>query len=333
MSTFVGMPNTTAGVTGAYPFEGSVELFQVSDDQRLPVHLSGDRKASLAVILVGGLTDGMCSVSYAPKLSELAWQQGFTLAQPHWSSAYNGYGIGTLQQDVMEIEACVKHLKLSGKQKVVLMGHSTGCQDSIQYLLTKHQKTPIDGAILQAPCSDREAFAEEGHTRVARAAKKMHDQLFPRGLSAEDRVAKKGEFWDCLPRDLAKEFGLQYMTWYRAWSLLCMGGDDDYFSSDLPDHRPLIETFGKLPHDVPILCAFSGADEYFPFQHGVTPEGNFEKWTQAAAEGMNRAASQLRLKMAVIPNASHSVKQPEAQKVLMKVVGDFVLDIKTIDAT
>lgn len=49
MSTFVGMPNTTAGVTGAYPFEGSVELFQVSDDQRLPVHLSGDRKASLAV--------------------------------------------------------------------------------------------------------------------------------------------------------------------------------------------------------------------------------------------------------------------------------------------
>lgn len=98
MSTFVGMPNTTAGVTGAYSFEGSVELFQVSDDQRLPVHLSGDRNAALAVssqdrstergaetlmlyqiILVGGLTDGMCSVSYAPKLSELASQQSFTL--------------------------------------------------------------------------------------------------------------------------------------------------------------------------------------------------------------------------------------------------------------
>lgn len=109
--------------------------------------------------------------------------------------------------------------------------------------------------------------------------------------------------------------------------------EPDRQSSPTQDHRPLIETFGKLPHDVPILCAFSGADEYFPFQHGVTPEGNFEKWTQAAAEGMNRAASQLRLKMAVIPNASHSVKQPEAQKVLMKVVGDFVLDIKTIDAT
>jgi hypothetical protein len=49
MSTVAGMPNTTTGVTGAYPFEGSVELFQVSDDQRLPVHLSGDRNAALAV--------------------------------------------------------------------------------------------------------------------------------------------------------------------------------------------------------------------------------------------------------------------------------------------
>lgn len=93
----------------------------------------------------------------------------------------------------------------------------------MQYLLTKHQQTPIDGAILQAPCSDREAFAEEGHTRVARAAKKLHDQLFPHGLKAKDRAEKKGEFWDCLPRDLAKEFGLEYMTWYRAWSLLCTG--------------------------------------------------------------------------------------------------------------
>lgn len=98
MSTFAGMPNTTTGATGAYSFEGSVELFQVSDDQRLPVHLSGDRNAALAVsvgssrtsavfmsislrqiVFVGGLTDGMCSVSYAPKLSELASQQGFTL--------------------------------------------------------------------------------------------------------------------------------------------------------------------------------------------------------------------------------------------------------------
>lgn len=100
--------------------------------------------------------------------------------------------------------------------------------------------------------------------------------------------------------------------------------DADRHPFPTQDHRPLIETFGNLPADVPVLCAFSGADEYFPFQHGVTPEGNFKKWTQAAAEGMKKDASQLRLQMTVIPNASHSVKQPEAQEVLMKVVADFI---------
>lgn len=103
------------------------------------------------------------------------------------------------------------------------MGHSTGCQISIQYLLTKQAQTPIDGAILQASCSDREAFAEEGHVRVAKSAKEIHDKCFPNGLTAEDREEKKGELWDCMPRELAKEFGLTYMTWYRAWSLLCVG--------------------------------------------------------------------------------------------------------------
>jgi hypothetical protein len=103
------------------------------------------------------------------------------------------------------------------------MGHSTGCQDTMQYLLTKHSDTPINGAILQAPCSDREAFAEEGHTRVANLAKEVHDKAFPSGMTTEDRVKKEGGLWDCMSRHLAKEFGLEWLTYYRAWSLLCVG--------------------------------------------------------------------------------------------------------------
>lgn len=91
----------------------------------------------------------------------------------------------------------------------------------------------------------------------------------------------------------------------------------------LQEHRPLIETFGNLP-DTPMLFAFSGADEYFPFSHGVTPEGNFAKWKRAAAEGMKRDEGEVRMQMTVVPGASHSVKQPEAQVVLMKAVGDFL---------
>lgn len=73
-----------------------------------------------------------------------------------------------------------------------------------------------------------------------------------------------------------------------------------------------------------MLFAFSGADEYFPFQHGVTPDGNFSKWQQAAAEGMGRNVGKLRLEMTVVPGASHSVKQVEAQEVLMSRVADFI---------
>ncbi|KAJ9122493.1 hypothetical protein QFC22_001921 [Naganishia vaughanmartiniae] len=90
------------------------------------------------------------------------------------------------------------------------------------------------------------------------------------------------------------------------------------------EHRPLIETFGNLPPEIPVLFAFSGADEYFPFSHGVTPEGNFGKWKQAAAQGMKRDESEVCMQMTVVPGASHSVKQPEAQIVLMKAVGDFL---------
>lgn len=111
----------------------------------------------------------------------------------------------------------------TGKEKIILMGHSTGCQDAMQYLLTKHSDTPINGAILQASCSDREAFAEEGHTRVANLVKEVHDKAFSNGLTKEDREKKEGKFWDCMPRDSAKEFGLEWMTYYRAWSLLCVG--------------------------------------------------------------------------------------------------------------
>jgi hypothetical protein len=89
-------------------------------------------------------------------------------------------------------------------------------------------------------------------------------------------------------------------------------------------HRPLIETFGKLPADVPMLFVFSGADEHFPFQHGVTPRGKFSQWRRAASEGMGKDVEQLKWEMTVLREASHSIKQPEAQEALMHVVQDFV---------
>lgn len=77
------------------------------------------------------------------------------------------------------------------------------------YLLTAFKTTPISGAIMQAPVSDREAFTELDHELVRDEAAKMVEQ---------------GRADELLPRDMAKKaFGTTYATAYRAWSLLCNG--------------------------------------------------------------------------------------------------------------
>ena len=82
------------------------------------------------------------------------------------SSSYKGYGTSSLKRNTLELGQPVKYLRTKrGNQssKVVLMDHSTGCQDTIEYLskfmnsskFSDVQK--LDGGILQAPVSDSEA--------------------------------------------------------------------------------------------------------------------------------------------------------------------------------
>lgn len=62
---------------------------------------------------------------------------------PHWSiaevllsSSYRGWGTSSLAKDAKEIAECVEYFsKLRPGKKVVLMGHSTGCQDCLEYLV------------------------------------------------------------------------------------------------------------------------------------------------------------------------------------------------------
>lgn len=53
---------------------------------------------------------------------------------------------------------------------------------------------------------------------------------------------------------------------YRTHSLLASGGDDDYFSTDLPDDT-LRGTFGAFPATVPLLFLVGELD---PFMHPST---------------------------------------------------------------
>ena len=76
----------------------------------------------------------------------------------HWSSAYEGWATGSLDRDVGEMEALVRHLRSQGEWRcarsgearnparpadtpgmatIVLMGHSTGSQDVMHYLTSR----------------------------------------------------------------------------------------------------------------------------------------------------------------------------------------------------
>ncbi|KAH8922231.1 DUF1749-domain-containing protein [Atractiella rhizophila] len=269
----------------------------------LPLFLSGSLESKKVLVFIPGLFDGLSTVPWTAPLSERLKNEGWALAQPHLSSAYKGFARGSLDRDVDEIEWAVEYLKRIGKDEIVLMGHSTGSQDTIHYLLNKSTDS-IKKAILHAPVSDREGFPVSPSLASELAA--LYAECKAKGT--EHKTIAPQEACDVL-------FGVGVSV-YRAYSLFCVGGDDDYFSVSLPDtgddHRAISQTFGQLPPHIPVLALFSGEDEYTPNIKTVQPQ-LIERWTRAAAKGV--------LTTYVLEGADHRVHiESAAVKLIDKVV-------------
>jgi hypothetical protein len=89
---------------------------------------------------------------YTHKLSSELQSSQWSFCQLHMRSSYMGFGTGSLQRDFEDISACIAYLTKNGKQRIVLMGHSTGSQNSIHYILNQHcsnSAAPVDGVIVQ----------------------------------------------------------------------------------------------------------------------------------------------------------------------------------------
>lgn len=109
----------------------------------------------------------------------------------------------------------------------------------------------MDGCILQASVSDREAIAMD-----------MPASELDSTNAFAQNWCKEGKGEHILPLSLtASNFGRNPVTARRWVSLACEGGEDDYFSSDLPDST-LQNTFGKI--DKPLLILYGEKDEYVP---------------------------------------------------------------------
>ena len=62
------------------------------------------------------------------KQLELASELSYSVFEIRLRSSFIGFGTSSLEEDVADISALVKYLRTLGREKIVLFGHSTGCQ-------------------------------------------------------------------------------------------------------------------------------------------------------------------------------------------------------------
>jgi pimeloyl-ACP methyl ester carboxylesterase len=267
------------------------------------------------LLWVGGMFDTFGSVAY-PFVLARSLAPTWSLMTTALSSAGHSWGTSSIARDAADMAKIVAHVKkLRPHGKVVIMGHSTGCQDCMEYTVGKgaDQRPAVDGVILQAPVSDREALEKE----LPEALKHEADQLAL-------KMCRERHERDVMPIRLTEgAFGKIAITARRWVDVSSPGpnhnGADDYFSSDLSDER-LSGTFGKLPSSTPLLILYSGSEENMP--DSVDKEKLVQKWIGIVKAGGGTVDED----SAVVKGASHNLNgnPDEVTQDLVKRVVAFV---------
>lgn len=206
---------------------------------------TGDYKQQ--VIFIGGLTDGFLATEYLEPLAIALDKEKWSLVQFLLSSSYSGYGISSLKQDAIELDQLINYLiNKEDSEGVVLLGHSTGCQDIVYYMRTNAAcSRAVRAAIFQAPVSDREYLATLPETAAM--------------IDLASTMISEGRASELMPREANPDAPV---TASRYHSLCAYNGDDDMFSSDLSDDQ-LRMRLGHMSN-TPCQVLFSMADEYVP---------------------------------------------------------------------
>ncbi|KAL1882779.1 hypothetical protein VTK73DRAFT_904 [Phialemonium thermophilum] len=291
------------------------EILPHSSGLSAPTEAHGRSQAARnALVFIGGLSDGPHTVPYirtiAARIAEAGTALSCSVFETRLRSSFAGFGFGSLAEDVEDIDALVRYLRGIGKQRIVLMGHSTGSQDCMEYSnYEKYRNAPVDGFILQGPVSDRQALAKE-----------MDATKIQQGLAFAAKLVEEGRGDQIMPRDLLPRSFTTPITAYRWHSLLSIGGDDDYFSSDLPDEA-LAASWGRLQQ--PVLVVPSGSEEYAP--EGVDMARLVQRWATFCRPGVMSSLSGL------IPGANHRVDPQESQDWLADRVVRFLQGIQGVE--
>lgn len=267
------------------------------------------------VIWVGGLFDTLLSVAYPMKIAQ-ALSPTWSLVTASLSSAGKSWGVSSIAQDARDIAKLVAYFREQRPGgKIVIMGHSTGCQDCMEYVVgaQAEQRPAVDGVILQAPVSDRQALDDH-----------LPKAFIHEGNQLALKMCREGHDKDVMPGRLTTPlFNTSIAITARRWVDIASPapdhtGADDYFSSDLPDER-LKSTFGKLPPSTPLLILYSGSDKSVPA--AVNKDELVFRWIKAVQEGGGQVD---RVNGSIVPDASHNLNgnpEPVVQDLVMRVLG------------
>ena len=302
-------------------------------------------------VFVGGLGDGLATTSYLADVVQGLLPTEWSLFSPTLSSAYQGWGFSHLDRDTDEIAQCIRYIqdykkaKFGTSGKIVLMGHSTGSQSVLHYLsrpnphttkpafdpYLEHVERPaVDGALMQAPVSDREAILSllrDGF--LGKLPAELRETYTKLVTMAKKGLHQDGEYDCMLPVSLTSQFGYSVNTPISCRRFLSLvspdspraPGSDDMFSSDLAEEE-LQKTFGMVRQrgllKTKLAVLMSGADQAVP--DWVDKEKLLEKW-KGVADGNGESPAWDSEYSGIIPGASHALSnddQAEARQWLVK---------------
>ncbi len=169
----------------------------------------------------------------------------------------------------------------------------------------------VDGAILQAPVSDRESMLNPSQFSFS------HMQTsYDATVAHAKSMLSMGDSQEIIPRSLLDWFTTTPCTAERFLSLASpdKNGAEDFFSSDLSDDQ-LRQTFGKISAGTKLCVLYSGSDEHVPAH--VDKEGLVRKWIGVAKGGGTKVDV---VHSGIVKGANHSLEGC-GEEVLEEVVG------------
>ncbi|RAK98775.1 putative siderophore biosynthesis lipase/esterase [Aspergillus ibericus CBS 121593] len=325
-----------------------------------------------SLLFVGGLGDGLATTSYMADIASALKTTPWSLFTLNLTSSYQSWGLGHLDRDTDEIAQCIRYIQEYKKEKygastadagkIVLMGHSTGSQCVMHYLSRPNPHTsqpafdpylehvvrlPLDGAIMQAPVSDREAIQwvlEHGMGgKSGEECRGVYEKIVAMAKAAEKDAGENGKAFDTmLPIELTS-FAYPANTPLSARRLLSLvspespgqPGEDDMFSSDLGEGQ-LEKTFGQVGKGGllkgKLMVLYSGKDQSVP--DWVDKEALLRKWQGITNKGSVDGKEIWDAEhTAVIPNASHALSnddQAEPRRFLVEKVMGYLKTVVNV---